>query len=234
MRQRVTFTAFAACLVLGGGLSTAEAQHFDIDFEYESGGIEIEWGDTFRVFEGDFGDFGGGLYSTDDPGFATHNPITPGHVIGYNVLGPLRYHNGTNFAPTTESVTLGDVLSAGVVVNSSTNSGLGYVGQADGGGGFHEHIDFDITTTAPVGAYGVLLSLSSYDGSLNPTGIVDSESFYVVFNRGLGAPAFEAAVSDFAQVVPEPGSLGILAVGMLGCGAFYWRKRRSRVTAGSA
>ena len=228
MRVFCVLSVAATLLVTTAG--TARAVHTDIEFSYESGMVAVAFGPEGYVFEGDFSDFPN-PYSTDDPGYGSEVSegfgIDPSDVIAFNVVGPLLYHNGTAFAATSETFTFHDALGSDVDVMSSTLSGFGYVGQASGTGDFHEHIDYSITTTAPVGAYGVPITLSALNSSLAPKGIADSLEFYLVFNRGLDSEEFETAVSDFAVAVPEPGTGLLLFIGGALCGLAVWKRKRN-------
>lgn len=217
-KQSFRLAAYAAGFLVAMMFAASAMAHSDIFIDYESGEIAVNFGPEGRVFEGDFGDFGGGPYETDDPGYNVEpgDSLAPDDIIGFNVLGPLLYHNGTDFAVTSATVTFEDATAVEVPITSATVSGSGWIGQADSSGGLHEHLDMWINNTAPVGAYGVLLSLSSYDSGFQPRlDIADSDSFYIVFNNGLDETAFEDAVGNFATLIPEPASIALLAGGGL-------------------
>lgn len=198
----------------------AFAQHSDVEFTYAGDKIAVEFGDEGRVFEGDFSDLVGGLNATDAPGFGSEIAeglgVGPDDIIGYNVVGPLVYHDGVAFSPTDAMLTVENGVGDDVIVDSATTSASGLIGQADSAGDFHGHIDFAISEGAATGAYGLLLTLSSFDAGGQPQGIADSDRFYVVFSRGLEEAVFEDAVGAFAAAVPEPASLVLL---MCGCAA---------------
>ena len=108
--------------MVAGALSVfalqAHAEHSDIVFDIEDNQIIIEAGehehdddggevdhsapvltyDGKLLFEGDFGDFGG-LNSTDDPGYASHESsgvLNPGELIGFAGVGSLMFWDGNN------------------------------------------------------------------------------------------------------------------------------------------
>lgn len=220
----LTAAAGVLSVLVWAGSATA---HSDIFLDYEAGKLVVHPGHEGLVFEGDFGDFAGGPYETDDPGFNvdTGDSLGANDIIGFNVMGPLLYHNGTGFAVTAATVTFEDAVSTEVDITSATVSASGWVGQASGTGGLHEHLNMWINghSAAPVGAYGVLLSLSAYDSSFDPRlDIADSDLFYIVFNNGLDETTFENAVGDFAAIVPEPASVLLLLAG----GGVMLRRRR--------
>ena len=222
-----------AALILAFTASPVRAAHSDVDFEYHDSMIEVEFGSEGRIFEADFRDgLGAGdtlPHETDDPGYFSHAPIGAGDGISANVLGPLLFHDGAGFMPTAATITLDNGLST-LDVDGSTAAGMSLlIGEADVDGDVHAHLNYLINPGAPVGAYGVLLSLST-----DASGIADSESFYIVFNRGLDdEEAFEERVEAFAELldtggpggagVPEPASASML---MLGLSIVTGRRRR--------
>jgi len=224
----IAAVAAAGTLTLG---HAAYAQHSDVDFAFENDRIEVEFGPEGQVFEGEFPTSGSlSEQFTDDPGFAQEDdtPDFPtGTNIDYNILGPLRYHDGTSFAAVTPGVQIQilDNLSGSgpLTVTDATAgpvSGPGVIGDANGG---HAHIDFtlqpgefDTANNPPAGAYGLLMELIAVDDDLNPVpGVDNSDPFYIVFNFGLDPETFEGAVGDFAALIPEPTSLAIAGLGGL-------------------
>ncbi len=206
--KRLALSALVSC-----GLAEAcFAQHSDVEFTYDLGRIVVEFGSEGRVFEGDFLDFDGGPLSTSDPGFGSEVDeglgILPLDIISLEAFGPLMFHDGSGFGPTPALLTIEGPVGGPLTIDSSTTGGIRAVGQADGAGDFHGHVDYTISPGAATGAYGVAMRLLT-----DRAGIEASDSFFIVFNNGLEEEVFELAVADFAsRAVPEPGSLAMISV----------------------
>ena len=212
----INMTLSISVFVLMATTSRGFAQHSDVEFSYSNGRIEIEFGAEGSVFEGEFPISGPLDGFTNEPGFASETTeglgILPNDLISYNVLGPLRYHDGADFAPTAATISGDDQPNFGTVVISSATTaadGLGgVIGQANGSGDFHSDPGWFGSLPLATGAYGVLLDLET-----DAPGIANSDPFYLVFNYGLDEQAFEGAVGQFASIIPEPASLAIAAAG---------------------
>lgn len=220
-----TVRTLTRVVVLLATSSFANAQHSDVEFSYTGGQINVEFGPDGPAFEGDFPTSGGLNGFTTEPGFASEINeglgIGPGDAVRYNVRGPLRYHDGNAFAPTTATITGDDQPQTGtVVINHDTSAadGLeGLIGEANGAGDFHADPGWFLSVPAAIGAYGVLLNLET-----DAPGIAASDPFYIVFNYGLDEPDFDATLSHFAAAVPEPAMLSLLTLG----GLILLRRRR--------
>lgn len=218
-----------------------QAQHSDIEFGYAGGKINVGFGPEARVFEASIPTAGIGARQTSNPGMAADEPaegfiLNPNDWIGYNIHGPLFYWNGTAEAAVAGTTTLFiDGLGTDLTVSNATGTSLSsfvvgserqLIGQAAGPGAqageFHSHVDWTLSNTAPLGAYGVLMSLST-----DEPGIANSDIFGVMFNFGLTDAQFEAGVDHFVDTrnlaVPEPSSLALL---FASSGLVFWRRHR--------
>ncbi len=212
------------------GSLPAIAQHEgDVEFAYEGGVIAIENGERGRLdarifFEGAFG-VGGPLDRfTDDPGFESHDPIGPGDRIDYEVLLNRFGTFLVAFDPLSSSVLSSHSYSLNIFKGASSvnvtasSGGTGLVGFAPGSGMFHEHINFQLSGTAPSGAYGVVMKLKT-----DATGIGDSEPFWLIFNYNLTPEVFGLGVKAITGI-PEPSTL-LALFGLLGVSALTHRRR---------
>lgn len=235
-----------ALLLSSVAFNSAYAAHFDIGFEVHHGTIELTVGEHDHdhghahsvakatnshdhsheqpamkngkyVFEADFGDFAGGPNSTDDPGFAAAKNALPANtVFTFQGLGKLSFWDGKTWSnSTTDSVTIVDSQgNESQWNNAGYNAGAtNYIGQSDVQGGFHEHIDYNINESAAVGVYAIEFKIADLHSTLTA-----SDSFYVVFNRGLSHTAFEASVDAFVNEVPVPAAAWLMLSGLVGLG----------------
>lgn len=228
-----------ALLLSSVAFNSAYAAHFDVGFEVHGDAIELTIGEHDHsaaaakaannsheqppmyngkyVFETDFGDFAGGPNSTDDPGYAADAGALPANtVFTFQGLGKLSFWDGKTWSnDTTSSVTIVDSQgNESQWNNAGYNAGAtNYIGQSDVQGGFHEHIDYNINKSAAVGAYMIELKIADLNSKLIP-----SDSFYIVFNRGLSTAAFEASVSALTSEVPVPAAAWLMLSGLVGLG----------------
>ena len=220
----------------------ALAQHAgDIFPGLLSGRIVIENGlvvpNGRKLFEGDFRDFANGPFATDDPGFdAAADTFANGTQIWFRGVGNLGFWNGSAWvnAPSPATVTVTDAFGD---LTTFSGSGVlrpeGPVGQAASGAELHEHLLFSLVPGpgSPIGAYLLALQLTSRTTTgTQPGPYDDSDPFYIALNAGLGIDAFEAAVAAVGAVsttvIPVPGSLALLAGGLVSLGVAVRRRRR--------
>lgn len=209
----------------------------DIELEIEGGKLVTHNG---RYFESELDGVAPGPFTSEAPGFDSLPGLLPeGAEIGFNVLQSLLFWNGSTLTAPGGGVGLSLMYggSSTVVTQSSGNQ----TGFSLGGGGvdanenyigdFHKHFDFSLSSGAPDGAYGVLLTLTP----LNTQAFTASDPFLIVFNRGLGVEQFEAGVDAMVQMtaVPEPSSIALAGLGVAGlAGAAIRRRMRIRRVAG--
>lgn len=205
----------------------------DIELAVESGKIVVEGAAAFHgltgasIFEGDFGDLAGGPYRTDDPGFDSEDgAFGAGTLLQYQAVGNLQFWNGSAWSaavPLGEYVRLDGNLGeeSRWTVGGIAGDASGLIGQAGATGKVHEHLDIRVardTAGAPsVGAYLIQLQVQA-------EGYATSDPFFVVFNRGLAAPAFEGALQALTTPVPEPGTWALMVTGLAVVGAAARRR----------
>jgi hypothetical protein len=199
----------------------------DILISVMNGKLKTSGGHTDTIFEGDFGDFAGGLYKTDDPGYDSEpGSFANGTIINYMALGALKFWNGSSWSsawvPAGVQVKIDGNLGEETFWEAGGTSGdlSGLIGQAGAGGNIHEHLEMSVvgTNKAAVGAYMISLKLNS-----TSTALQSSDPYHIVLNRGLDPEAFEAAV----MAVPEPSTYAMLLLGLAAVG-YSARRRRAR------
>jgi len=173
----------------------------------------------YAIFEADFGDLAGGPNSTDDPGYDHEaGQFTPSTILAFKVQGPLEFWNGSTWSTATPAtITFIDALGTEVAITGASGAGAtGLIGQFDGAGNLHEHIDMNIDAGAATGAYAVTVSLFGLLNDQSTPVYGESTPFMFVFNRGLAHADFEAAVN--ARVVPIPAAAWLLGSAVAGLG----------------
>jgi len=202
-------TAFVAACVLCV-TNAAVAQHSDIEVTAENGKLIVAPSAEGYVFEGELGEtipnFG------NEPGFeAEDGELQPNTELGFNLLSSLLYWDGTQFTtPANKEQLAISKATFTTLVTPTSGAQAGYIfGEADDEGGFHEDLEFflsrpDNDPSTAVGAYGLWLEIDSpqYEAS---------NGFILMLNNGLDEEHFEAGVAAAASLVPEPGTLGLLA-----------------------
>jgi len=208
----------------------AELHEGDIEISVVDNRLTLSGNHAFHadgspVFEGDFGDFAGGPFRTDDPGFDSGDgTFLAGTIINYTALGSLKYWNGSAWhatVPANEFVRMDGNLGEETfwTVSGVTGDITGLVGQAGANGKIHEHLDLRVGRAGAgvpaVGAYLFQLQLTADNGYL------PSMPYYMAMNRGLSVDAFETAVA----AVPEPQTWALMLGGLV-IGALALRNRR--------
>ncbi|MDO9469956.1 MAG: hypothetical protein Q7J23_04415 [Nitrosomonas sp.] len=187
------------------------------------------------LFEPDFGDIGGGLYTTDDPGFDVNiakGAFTPGNWLRFQPVGQLLFWNGTEWSaivPNGERIEITDSLGNAISFRAGGVSDTpAVIGEVGSDGGLHEHLGkisiFDASNAlgGSVGAYRIQLKLFESQANSDTSVSIATSPITIVFNRGLEHDKFELAVSAAADLnensvfVAETGTLDIQQVKALG------------------
>lgn len=190
-----------------------------------------------NLFEPDFGDIGGGLYTTDEPGFDVNiakGAFTPGNWLRFQPVGQLLFWNGAEWSaivPNGERIEITDVLGNAISYRSDGVSNTpAVIGEIGSDGGLHEHVEMSIFDASnalggSVGAYRIQLKLFESQANSDTSVSIATSPITIVFNRGLEQEKFELAVSAAADLnnnsvfIAETGILTIQEVKALG--TFY-------------
>lgn len=230
--MRNLFATLLTCAALLPGLAVAQLHEGDVELSVANGQITLSGNDAWHddgsaVFEADFGDFSGGPYLTDDPGYDSEpGTFSADIIINYTALGALQFWDGAQWSsvvPSAEYVRLDGNLGeeSRWTASGVTGDTAGLIGQAGSNGQLHEHLDMRVARsgggTPSIGAYLIQLQLTS-------DSYISSQPYYMVFNRGLSEDAFEEAVLALAAV-PEPQSWALMAVGALAVGLVLRQRR---------
>ena len=198
-------------------------------FSFAPTGFTTTTGDGISVAESSLREldpFNPGQFTSDQPGFATNSGqglvINSGNGVMINALdasaesafgvGYVNYYNPTTDAlEATGRIAFRDNTSGtpDLVLNgNSIESGITpqFIDLADSGGTIHDHIVWDLLddSTAPLGAYGILVQLQSdftFDGTIE----LSSEPFWIIFNHGMSGSDFDnLALPSFGvgQAIP--------------------------------
>lgn len=223
----------ASAVVVPGALADGDA--YDVSPEIVGGVIKVNayFDDAefevknVRVFGYEFGEdpilppnelADPGLHPLPGSGFAQNSQI------GVLALSTLQYWNGLgspSFAPAAPGTSMSYAFgsSSATVDGSTIPPGAVLLGPVDANGEFDDHLDTDITLTAPAGIY-------YFSAKLNTTmvGVADSDSIYFVFAYNADDEALDEAkvfIRDtFAPgtvlpVVPEPSVAALVVAAML-------------------
>ncbi len=175
------------------------------------------------IFATDFGDFAGGPFGVDDPGFfASAGALRPGTLLRYTITRALDFWNPATArwqdrTPLDERIRLAGGLaasaggscgllvcfeSASTLIGSSSVSGALslIIDAAPADGSLHTHLDWfvekaDGSRGGSEGAYALELSMSA-------DGFVDSTPIVILFNRGLSNTVFGLALQSLIDATP--------------------------------
>ncbi len=214
LKSVLLFAAF------NSGAWAAEQHHEDIQPWLAQGKVQL----NNTLFEADFGDLGGGLYKTDDPGFDVDEAkggFTPGNWLRFEGIGSLKYWGGSSWSSSLvngEEIRIEDALGNITVFDGAgVTNPVGVISDVDSNGDVHTHIDMSIWDNTgnlggTVGAYWVSLKL--FDTLPNDATPVSeaSDVINLIFNRGLDHEDYEAAVA----AVPVPAAVYLFISALFG------------------
>ena len=165
--------------------------------EYNAGvyEIHIETGEALaggaKLFEADFQDFEGGIYTTDEPGFQMldNDYFGAANYLAYNMQSDLKEWNGSTWTSSNNSLLTLESHDFGDQPFSK-----GIIGQSDVDGGVHDHLEFTIDWSASAPAYLIEFILEGYsDQTLTSyNGFSSVGSAFIVFNNGMDEASFDA------------------------------------------
>lgn len=199
--------------------------------------------DGFLYFESEMAELDPGSpgdFFSDEPGFTTndvegllvneddaiwlnavdaslHSSFGVGYVNFYNAstgsfdaLGRIGIYD--NSGGTSDLILNGGSIESGVNPQ--------FLGLGDIDGDVHDHLIVDLLddSSAPLGAYGIMFQLQADFGAADSNMDVSSDPFWIVWNHGMSESDFDSlALPAFGvSAIPEPGTLGLLGVGMAG------------------
>ncbi len=203
----------------------------------------------FQIFESEMEELDPsdpGNFSSDEPGFATnfaegllvneddeiwlralnapvHSSFGVGYVNYYNpVLDTLQAFGEIEIRD--ERAGTDHLVLSGATYVSGANPQ--FIGLGDEDGDIHDHVTVDLVDdSTPLGAYGILFQLQSDFASADGTTDLNSDPFWIIWNHGMDESDFDNfALPKFGfSSVPEPGSIGLLAIGLV---ALISRRRK--------
>ncbi len=198
--------------------------HSDLFFTYGTSKIEIATQQGQTVIAQTFPDTGFFAQANSNPGFYSESGVGggtgPNDILAYNVLDELVYWSEGEFSPVMPETQIRIVNNPTTVEHTIVGAGTGVqrasfsplrnsIGQSNGAGEFHAHVDFrleplmDRSELVPApGVYGLKMSLSSE----NPL-VAESDPFFIVFRFGIEETAFAEALDDFDTLLWKSSSL---------------------------
>jgi hypothetical protein len=224
MKKYLSILAPVSLIASTGAIALADGKEPHADVEIRTADGRLVTGTLVdgafvreRVFGSDFGEVVPNI--TDEPGFdAADGTLTPGTLLGFNIMDAVRVWNGSDFSTVSDSTMTLSFLT--LETTSSTTPGQmvnGFNFLVDANGGMHDHPAFILNSPATDGVY--LLELQFTGG-----GFADSDSFWIVFNQNLDESIHDAAIDYVREfIVPAPGAAGALAL----AGVAFARRRRA-------
>lgn len=214
-----------AIIVCGAAASLTLAQGEDADYglaiidgvtsvgigDHDAGAI-TDFGE--RVFAAEMS-ISGANWFADEPGiFIAEGSLLDNTQVSFILTSALMYWDGTGsvgFSEASHAMTLGfGPVSVTTALNDDPVAGFSLNYDADQIGGFDEHFNYTIDSSADAGIY--LLA-----NTFSLTGASDSHVIYTVFNAGLDDAFHDEAIEYVESVlVPAPGAMGVLAMASVG------------------
>ena len=217
--------------------------HTDVEIKLQAGRLVTDGGvyttGSFagRVFEGEMAP-GNPNNDTIEPGFdVAVGTLTSGDQIRFDFVQQLLYWNGTALTTPPADLTVKFGSNSRTISGTDTAGLAGFiVGTTGLNGGFHTDLTWAVPNTAADGLYGVVLTLGPAAGT---TGFTASEPFLMGFVNGDPltlnvAGGLEAMANVALAPVPEPSSIALAGLGVVGVLAADWRRRRRAAAAKSA
>ncbi len=170
-----------------------------------------------RVFASELGEIVPNI--SDEPGFeADAGTFTPGAALGFDIMDAVRLWDGADFDTVSDStMTMSYLTFSATSAANAGESVAGFNFLANASGEIHNHATFILNSPATAGIYLLELRFRS-------AGMLDSDSFYIVFNQNQDEAIHDAAIDYVNEfIVPAPGALGVLAFAGIACA----RRRRA-------
>lgn len=225
--MRLTHTT-ACVAAIGAAFTMTHAHEGDIGLLLIDGQIVTAVADDVtggfddigeRVFGAEMLDTGASIFG-DEPGFFTTDGPTntfgafsAGTTIGYNTIAALRVWDGSDFDQIA-TPRLGQDAFGNVIETPDTDQVVAGHSFLYSGGEFDEHPDYLLLGDTAPGIYLWQIEFFANDGS---GGLIDeSETIFVVFNFDVDDDEHDRSIEwVVVNLVPTPGSLGVLAFGAL-------------------
>lgn len=209
----------SAIILSGACASLAIADGGDYGLAIIDGNVAVGIGDHDagtisgigeRVFAADMA-ISGSNWFADEPGIFIEEASLPDNTqVSFTLTSALMYWDGNgavSFSQAADAMSLGfGPASVTTAFDNNPVAGFSINFDADQVGGFDEHLDYTIDSSAPTGIY--LLS-----NTFSLSGAADSDVIFTVFNAGLDESIHDAAIDYVESVlVPSPGALGVFAL----------------------
>jgi hypothetical protein len=158
------------------------------------------------------------------PGFViVQNRFADGTLLNFRILDELKVWNGATFVATTpeevEASRSRGLVTAVTGDSPNPRAGFDLMTIANEPASQHTTVKWRLlgdgtrgTASSDDGVYALKLQLFNTTAAGGPTGIADSAPFYLLLNKNVSPDQAAAAFSYAQTLVPEPGSLSLLAL----------------------